>query len=495
MTNPDHIVNKLWNYCSVLRDDGLSYGDYVEQLTFLLYLKMAYERTQSPWNQESNIPEGYDWPSLTSKDGMELDRHYRDLLDHLGTHNGMLGIIFRKAQNRIQDPAKLRRLIVDLIDTENWLSLDADVKGDAYEGLLEKNAQDTKGGAGQYFTPRPVIEAMCQVMDPRPGMTISDPACGTGGFLLAAYNHIVENNPNMDRDEKEHLRFHALKGVELVDSVTRLCAMNLSLHGIGNEEFVPVRTDDSLRAHPGEYYDMVLANPPFGTKSSVKIVTTDGETAKQDLTVERDDFWTSTSNKQLMFLQHIVSTLKVGGTAAVVLPDNVLFEGGSGETIRRKLMQDCNLHTVLRLPTGLFYAQGVKANVIFFPKGAASKDAHTKRVWFYDLRTNKKFTLKQRPLTIKDLEEFISLYKRDDMESREATWSEEEKEGRWRSYSLDDILARDKASLDIFWLNDDNLIDLENLPSPTEIASEIVSNLEEALTLMKKLEESLQGDE
>ena len=491
MSNTQELVKKLWNYCSILRDDGLSYGDYVEQLTLLLYLKMAHERTLPPWNQESNVPDSYDWPSLTSKDGLELDRHYRDLLEHLGTHNGMIGIIFRKAQNRIQDPAKLRRLIVDLIDTENWISLDADVKGDAYEGLLEKNAQDTKGGAGQYFTPRPLIETMCRVMDPQPGMTISDPACGTGGFLLAAYNHIVENNPNMDRDEKEHLRFHALKGVELVDSVTRLCAMNLSLHGIGNEEFVPVRTDDSLRAHPGEYFDMVLANPPFGTKSAVTIITGGGETAKQDLTVERDDFWTSTSNKQLMFLQHIVSTLKVNGSAAVVLPDNVLFESGSGETVRRKLMQDCNLHTIIRLPTGLFYAQGVKANVLFFTKGAASADAHTKRVWFYDLRTNKKFTLKQRPLTIKDLEEFISLYKRDDISNREATWSEVNEEGRWRSYSLEEILSRDNAGLDIFWLKDDKLIDLDNLSDPDVIADEIVTNLEEVLSLMNELRQSL----
>jgi type I restriction enzyme M protein len=491
MSDTTNLINKLWNYCNVLRDDGLSYGDYVEQLTFLLYLKMAHERTQPPWDQESTVPDGFDWPSLLSKDGLELASHYRDLLEHLGTHDGMIGIIFRKAQNRIQDPAKLRRLIVDLIDTENWLSLDADVKGDAYEGLLQKNAQDSKGGAGQYFTPRPVIEAMCRVMDPKPGMTISDPACGTGGFLLAAYNHVVENNPNMDRDEKEHLRFHALKGVELVDSVTRLCAMNLSLHGIGNEEFAPVRTDDSLRAHPGEYYDMVLANPPFGTKSAVKIITAGGETGKQDLTVERDDFWTSTSNKQLMFLQHIVSTLKVNGAAAVVLPDNVLFEGGSGETIRRKLMQECNLHTIVRLPTGLFYAQGVKANVIFFTKGSASANAHTKRVWFYDLRTNKKFTLKQRPLTIKDLEEFISLYKRDDINNREATWSEDNEEGRWRSYLLEDILARDKASLDILWLKDDNIIDMDNLPDPDVIADEIVTNLEEALSLMNELRQSL----
>jgi type I restriction enzyme M protein len=489
MTKTNALITKLWNYCNVLRDAGLSTGDYVEQLTFLLYLKMSHERTLPPWNQESTVPEGYDWPSLTSKDGLELDRHYRDLLDHLGTHEGMLGIIFRKAQNRISDPAYLRRLIVDLIGTENWLLLDGDVKGDAYEGLLEKNAMDSSGssGAGQYFTPRPVIQAICRVMDPKPGMMISDPACGTGGFLLAAYNYIVENNPHMNRDEKEHLRFHALKGVELVASVTRLCAMNLSLHGIGNEEFVPVQTDDSLRSHPGEYYDMVLANPPFGIKSSVSIITSKGEIDKQDLTIERDDFWTSTSNKQLMFLQHIFSTLKVGGSAAVVLPDNVLKVGGSGEVVRRKLMNTCNLHTIVRLPTGLFYAQGVRANILFFTKGAPSKNAHTKLTWYYDLRTNKKFTLKQKPLTIKDLEEFISLYSRDDMNLRKATWSDENKDGRWRPYSLEEILARDNSSLDIFWLRDDERIDLENLPDPDVILNDIIANLEFALSLMNEL--------
>ena len=491
MTSAKQLIRKLWNYCNILRDDGLSYGDYVEQLTFLLYLKMSHERTQPPWNQNSDIPIGYGWASLVNKDGLELDRHYKGTLEYLGTQDGMVGIIFRKAQNRIQDPAKLRRLIVDLIGNETWLSLDSDVKGDAYEGLLEKNAQDTKGGAGQYFTPRPVIDAICKVMNPKPGMTISDPACGTGGFLLAAFNHIVENNPHMNRDEKKHLRFHALRGVELVDSVTRLCAMNLNLHGIGNEEYIPVRTDDSLRGHPGEYYDMVLANPPFGTKSSVKIITAGGKTDKQDLTIERDDFWTSTSNKQLMFLQHIVSTLKVNGSAAVVLPDNILFEGGSAEIVRRKLLQECNLHTILRLPTGLFYAQGVKANVLFFTKGVASGNAHTEKVWFYDLRTNKKFTLKQRPLTLSDLNEFITLYLRDNMNKRKATWSIDNLEGRWRSYSLEEIIAKDKANLDIFWMKDDEHIDLTNLQKPDILATEITTSLKKAMSLMNELKKAL----
>ena len=493
MTDAGVLVQKLWNFCSVLRDDGLSYGDYVEQLTFLLYLKMDYERTQPPYNQEGVAPSGFDWSSLLDKAGMELDSHYRELLEHLGTQSGMLGVIFRKAQNRISDPAKLRRIIIDLIGSEQWLSLDADVKGDAYEGLLEKNAQDSKSGAGQYFTPRPIIKMMCEVMDPKPGMVISDPACGTGGFLLAAYNYIIANNPNMDRDQKEHLRFNALKGVELVDSVTRLCAMNLSLHGIGNDVHVPVRTADSLSSHPGEYYDMVLANPPFGTKSSVKIITAGGEIATQDLTVERDDFWTSTSNKQLMFLQHIVSILRVGGKAAVVLPDNVLFDGGAGETIRKKLMQDCDLHTILRLPTGLFYAPGVKSNILFFTKGEASADAKTSKIWIYDLRTNMSFTPKQRPLKRSDLDEFVELYCRDDFSKRADTWSPENEDGRWRSYTLDYVLGRDNSTLTMTWIKRDGLIDYDNLPEPIEIVGSIESDLKQLTTIIGSLVSNLES--
>jgi type I restriction enzyme M protein len=298
------LVQRLWNYCNVLRDDGLSYGDYLEQLTYLLFLKMAHEQTQPPWRRPSPIPEGFDWPSLTSKDGDALEVHYRHILETLGRRDGMLGVVFRKAQNKIQDPAKLRRLIADLIDRERWRDLDADVKGDAYEGLLEKNAQDTKGGAGQYFTPRPLIQAIVDVMRPAPGETICDPACGTGGFLLAAHDHVAGHYP-LDRDEKRHLRLDALRGVELVDGVARLCAMNPMLHGVGPtaaEGEPPVRRDDSLIANPGDRFDVVLTNPPFGKKSSVLYVTAEGEQERENLTVVRDDFWASTGNKQLNFV-------------------------------------------------------------------------------------------------------------------------------------------------------------------------------------------------
>ena len=427
MTNhSQQIVQKLWNYCNVLRDDGLSYGDYVEQLTYLLFLKMVHEQTQAPWKRKSIIPAGYDWPSLLSKDGDALEAHYRHILEDLGKKKGMLGIIFRKAQNKVQDPAKLRRLIVDLIDHEQWMVLDADVKGDAYEGLLEKNAQDTKGGAGQYFTPRPLIQAIVDVIRPTPGETICDPACGTGGFLLAAHDYIARHYPNLDKDQKRHLKLEALHGVEIVDNVTRLCSMNLLLHGIGpssDEASPPVATDDNLRADPGTRFDLVLTNPPFGKKSSVLVVNEEGEKEKQALTVVRDDFWASTSNKQLNFVQHVKTLLKINGRAAIVVPDNVLFEGGAGETVRRKLLHECEVHTLLRLPTGIFYSQGVKANVLFFDRKPASETPWTKTLWIYDLRTNQRFTLKTNPLKRSDLDDFMACYNPANRHKRKATWS------------------------------------------------------------------------
>jgi type I restriction enzyme M protein len=495
--NSQQIVQKLWNYCNVLRDDGLSYGDYVEQLTLLLFLKMAHERTLPPWNQESAIPTGHDWASLRRKSGDELEVHYRHTLEELGKKPGMLGIIFRKAQNKIQDPAKLQRLIVDLIDREQWMSLEADVKGDAYEGLLEKNAQDTKGGAGQYFTPRALIQAIVDVIRPQPGETICDPACGTGGFLLAAYDYIARHFLNLDRDEKHHLQLKALRGVELVDAVSRLCAMNLLLHGIGpttsDLEEPPVRTADSLAADPGQRYRVVLTNPPFGKKSSVMVVNEEGEQERQSLTVVRQDFWTSTTNKQLNFVQHVKTILEIHGRAAVVVPDNVLFEGGAGETVRRKLLQECDVHTLLRLPTGIFYAQGVKANVLFFDRKPASETPWTKRLWIYDLRTNQHFTLKTRPLKKADLDEFVACYRPENRHDRQATWSEETPNGRWRSYSYDELIQRDKTSLDIFWLRDESLEASDNLPDPDVIAAEIIEDLQAALEQFAAINADLAG--
>lgn len=493
--NASTLVQKLWNYCNVLRHDGMSYGDYVEQLTYLLFLKMADERAQPPYKQASIIPAAYAWPSLLSKDGDELFDHYRHCLEALGQLKGTLGLIFGKAQNKFQDPAKLRRLVVDLIDAENWTALGVDVKGDAYEGLLEKNAQDTKSGAGQYFTPRALIQAMVDCIAPKAGETVCDPACGTGGFLFAAFNHVVAREPNLTREQKRFLKEEAFTGYELVQATARVCAMNLLLHGIGSEKSVPVKVTDALAADPGARYDVVLANPPFGKKSSTVIVGEDGRATSEKDIIERDDFWATTSNKQLNFVQYIKTLLKIHGRAAVVLPDNVLFEGGAGETIRRKLLHECELHTLLRLPTGLFYAQGVKANVLFFDKKPASETPWTKKLWIYDLRTNKHFTLKTNPLKREDLDEFVALYHPANRQVRQATWSAESPEGRWRAYDYAELVARDKASLDIFWLKDESLADSDNLPPPDVIAQEIVEDLEAALEQFRLIAEDLKAGE
>ena len=486
------LVAKLWNYCNLLRDDGLSYGDYVEQLTYLLFLKMAHERTQAPFNEESKIPAGYDWPSLLEKDGPDLEAHYTVLLNELGKQPGLLGLIFRKSQNRIQDPAKLKRLIVDLIDAETWTGVDADVKGDAYEGLLEKNAADVKTGAGQYFTPRALIQAMVDCAQPRPGEKIADPACGTGGFLLAAHEYISENY-DLDRDEKHALREHTFAGIEIVDNTARLCAMNLFLHGIGGtapDTEPPIDVRDSLLAEPAEKVDLVLANPPFGRKSSVTIAGEDGRESREAQTVARQDFWATTANKQLNFVQHIRSMLKIAGRAAMVVPDNVLFEGGAGETIRRRLLDDCNTHTLLRLPTGIFYAQGVKANVIFFERKAASSEPATKELWVYDFRTNQHFTLKTRQMSRDDLEPFVQAYKPGEpLSAREET----EQFKRW-SYEV--LAERDGLNLDIWAdVKDQSLTDAESLPAPEVIAEEIVEHLSSALEQFEAVAGELRGEQ
>jgi len=431
------------------------------------------------------VPKGCRWSDLAAPqmEGARLEEKYRDILKKLGESGGMLGLVYRKAQNKIQNPALLRRLIVELIGAEDWSSKASDVKGDAYEGLLEKNAQDVKGGAGQYFTPRALIQAIVECIDPRPGEVVCDPACGTGGFLLAVHDHISHRYP-LDRDQKKHLRFDALRGVELVDGVSRLCAMNLCLHGVGpddDEREPPIQTSDSLRNPPGHHVDVVVTNPPFGKQSSITVVNEEGETDRQTSTYNRPDFWTTTSNKQLNFVQHVRSMLRIGGRAALVLPDNVLFEGGAGEIVRRKLLHECDVHTLLRLPTGIFYAQGVKANVLFLERRAGSEKPWTKELWIHDLRTNQHFTLKTNPLKRADLDEFVSCYKPGARHERVATWSAENPGGRFRRYGYDEIAARDKFSLDITWLRDESLEDSASLPAPSVIAREIVDDLRSAL--------------
>jgi type I restriction enzyme M protein len=477
------IVQRLWNYCNVLRDDGVSYGDYVEQLTYLLFLKMADEQSKPPFNKPSAIPKGLDWKSLLEKDGDALEVHYRHILESLGKGKGLLGVIFRKSQNKIQDPAKLKRLI-ELINGEVWVGLDIDVKGDIYEGLLQKNAEDTKSGAGQYFTPRPLIKAMVQVIKPEPGNTICDPACGTGGFLLAAHDYI-SGNYKLDKDQKKFLKYETFKGWDIVDNVARLCMMNLYLHGIGGDDS-PVQVGDALVSDPGERFNIVLTNPPFGKKSSITIVNGEGKADKESLTYERQDFWATTSNKQLNFLQHVKTLLEINGKAAIVVPDNVLFEGGAGETVRRKLLTECDVHTLLRLPTGIFYAQGVKANVLFFDRKPASEKAWTDKLWIYDLRTNKHFTLKESTLKLDDLDEFVKCYNTKNRRDRKET-------ERFKAFSYDEVMQRDKASMDIFWLKDETLEDSENLPDPDVIAQDIKENLETALEQFAEIFEGLKG--
>jgi len=474
------IVQRLWNYCNVLRDDGVSYGDYVEQLTYLLFLKMADEQTKPPFNKPSTIPKGLDWESLLKKDGDALEVHYRHILESLGKEKGMLGVIFRKSQNKIQDPAKLKRLI-ELINDETWVGLDIDVKGDIYEGLLQKNAEDVKGGAGQYFTPRPLIKAMVEVIRPEPGMAICDPACGTGGFLFTAHDYLSKYP--LDKEQKKFLKFNTFKGKDIVDGVARLCVMNLYLHGIGGDES-PIEVGDSLISDPGERFDIVLTNPPFGKKSSITIVNGEGKADKETLVYERQDFWATTSNKQLNFLQHVKTITKINGKVGIVVPDNVLFEGGAGETVRRKLLAECDVHTLLRLPTGVFYAQGVKANVLFFDRKPASEKPWTEKLWIYDLRTNQHFTLKTNPLRYEDLKDFISCYHPENRRDRRET-------ERFKAFTYDELMQRDKVSLDIFWLKDESLEDSENLPPPDIIAREIADNLESALEQFNSVFEEL----
>jgi type I restriction enzyme M protein len=490
-TNASSIVSKVWAFCQTLRDDGVGYGDYLEQLTYLLFLKMADEYTKPPHNRTMPIPSEFAWETLISKSGSELELHYNIMLRELAKEKGILGQIFVKSQNKIQDPAKLYKLIA-LINAENWILMGVKDKGDIYEGILEKNAEDTKSGAGQYFTPRPLIKAMVECLKPEPMKTIADPACGTGGFFLAAYDWIVDNR-NLDKEAAKFLKYETFFGNEIVASTRRLALMNLFLHNIGDidsDNFIS--PNDSLITTSGTKFDYILANPPFGKKSSMTFTNEAGEQEKEDLTYNRQDFWVTTSNKQLNFVQHIRTMLKTTGQAAVVLPDNVLFEGGVGETVRKKLLETTDLHTILRLPTGIFYANGVKANVLFFDGKPSSKDPWTKEVWVYDYRTNVHHTLKKNPLKLSDLKDFIDLYKTDNKAKRKETYNAETNpEGRWRKFGYDEIIARDKTSLDITWLKDKSLADLDNLPDPDELALDIVENIEAGLESFRAIIASL----
>jgi len=491
MNNPNTgIVGKVWSFCNTLRDDGVGYGDYLEQLTYLLFLKMADEYSKPPHNKKLPIPKEYSWDTLTEPKGAALEAHYTILLRALGNEKGILGQIFTKSQNKIQDPAKLSKLI-DLIDNEKWVLMGVKDKGDIYEGLLEKNAEDTKSGAGQYFTPRSLIQVMVECVRPQPKKTIADPACGTGGFFLAAYDYLVENY-ELDKSDLKFLKYDTFFGNEIVAGTRRLALMNLFLHNIGDIDSANfISPADALISAAPSTYDYILANPPFGKKSSQTFTNEEGEQEKEDLTYNRQDFWATTSNKQLNFVQHIRTMLKTTGIAAVVVPDNVLFEGGAGETVRKKLLEVTDLHTILRLPTGIFYAQGVKANVIFFDNKPAGKESWTKEIWIYDYRTNVHHTLKRNQLSLEDLRDFITCYNPKNRHKRKETWSEANPDGRWRKYSIEEITSRDKTSLDITWLKDKSLADLDNLPDPDVLAGEIIENLEAGLESFRTIMESL----
>ena len=491
--NNSAIVTKVWSFCNTLRDDGVGYGDYLEQLTYLLFLKMADEYTKPPHNRSMPIPKAYTWESLVDQKGAELETHYNILLRELGKEKGILGQIFTKSQNKIQDPAKLSK-IIKMIDNEQWLMMGVKDKGDIYEGLLEKNAEDTKSGAGQYFTPRTLIKAMVECINPQPMKTIADPACGTGGFFLASYDYMVEKHP-LDKEEREFLKYKTFYGNEIVASTRRLALMNLFLHNIGDidsDNFISPA--DALIADTGVRFDYVLANPPFGKKSSQTFTNEAGEQEKEDLTYNRQDFWATTSNKQLNFLQHIRSILKTTGQAAVVLPDNVLFEGGAGETVRKKLLDTTDVHTILRLPTGIFYAHGVKANVVFFDNKPSSKNPWSKEIWVYDYRTNVHHTLKKNPLKLENLRDFINCYNSGNRHKRTETYHPDTNpEGRWREFTYGEILARDKTNLDISWLKDKSLADLDNLPDPDVLAEVIIENLEAGLENFRQIVVALNG--
>ena len=489
--NSHSIVSKVWSFCNTLRDDGVGYGDYLEQLTYLLFLKMADEYSKPPHNKKLSIPKQYVWETLTALNGAELEVHYTNLLRELGRQKGILGQIFTKSQNKIQDPAKLSK-IIDMINKENWVMMGVKDKGEIYEGLLEKNAEDTKSGAGQYFTPRALIRAMVECIQPEPQKTIADPACGTGGFFLAAYDYL-EKNYDLDKAQRKFLKYNTFFGNEIVASTRRLALMNLFLHNIGDidsDNFIS--SADALVSSTSTTYDYVLANPPFGKKSSQTFTNEEGEQEKEDLTYNRQDFWATTSNKQLNFVQHIRTMLKTTGLAAVVVPDNVLFEGGAGETVRKKLLETTDLHTILRLPTGIFYAQGVKANVIFFDNKPAGKDIRTKEIWIYDYRTNIHHTLKKNTLKIEDLKDFIACFNPKNRHKRKETFNKDTNpDGRWRKFSIDEITSRDKTSLDITWIKDKSLADLDNLPDPDVIAAEIIENLEAGLESFREVMSSL----
>lgn len=464
MTNAE-IVSKLWNLCNVLRDDGITYHQYVTELTYILFLKMAKET-----GAEKNIPENYRWDALRIMEGMELKRFYEELLRELGENcTGRVQEIYQGARSNIEEPANLKKIITN-IDELDWYSAKEEGLGNLYEGLLEKNANEKKSGAGQYFTPRVLIDVMTELIAPQPGERCNDPACGTFGFMIAADRYVKKHtNDWMDltEEEAEFEQKEAFTGAELVHETHRLALMNAMLHDIEGKIYLCDTLSNQGKVLNG--FDVVLTNPPFGTKKG-------GERAN------RDDFTYQTSNKQLNFLQHIYRSLKPDGKAraAVVLPDNVLFADGEGERIRADLMDKCNLHTILRLPTGIFYAQGVKTNVLFFTRGKTDQH-NTKEVWFYDLRTNMPSLGKTNPLKREHFQDFMAAYTAEDRRAVE--------DERWNVFTREEL----GNSLDKGLIRDESVLDYEDLPDPIESGEECIAQLEEAVDLLKSVVKELKS--
>lgn len=464
------LIKKVGDIANVMAAAGVGFTDYITQLTYILFLKMDEEKEEM--GLSSSIPDGYKWKDLVDLNGTDLIEKYEEILKELAKEDGLIGTIFTKASNKIDSPVKLAK-IIDMVRGENWYMMEGDLKGAIYESILEKNGQDKKSGAGQYFTPRSLIKAMVDVTDPKITETVADPACGTGGFLLAAYDHMKGQSKEISK--QNFLKNSAFFGADNTPLVVTLASMNLYLHDIGTNKS-PIVCQDSLLDTSDRMFDVILANPPFGTRPQGSV----------EVYANRPEF-VKTSDNQVNFLQHIMSIVKTGGRVAVVLPDNVLTDGNATAKVREKLLKEFNLHTILRLPTGIFYAQGVKTNVLFFEKGKSTED-----IWVYDYRTGIKHTLVQKPLTRENLDDFVDCYCSGHMQDRVPTYSVNNPNGRWRKFSKEEVYARDQLKLDFKWIvseEDDDRTLAEMIAQIKEEATSIASAVAELEKLIGEVKE------
>ena len=464
MKTESTLIKKVGDIANVMAAAGVGFTDYITQLTYILFLKMDEEKEEM--GLESTIPDGYKWKDLITKHGTDLIDKYEEILKELAKEDGLIGTIFTKASNKIDSPVKLAK-IIEMVKSENWYMMEGDLKGAIYESILEKNGQDKKSGAGQYFTPRALIKAIVDVTDPKITETVADPACGTAGFLLAAYEHM--KNQSKDIAKQKFLKNNAFFGADNTPLVVTLASMNLYLHDIGTHSS-PIVCQDSLLDTSDRMFDVILANPPFGTRPQ----------GSGEVSSVRNDF-IKTSDNQVNFLQHIMSIVKTGGRVAVVLPDNVLTDGNATAKVRQKLLKEFNLHTILRLPTGIFYANGVKTNVLFFEKGKPTED-----IWVYDYRTGVKHTLVQKPLTREHLDDFVECYCSSHIQDRIPTYSAENPNGRWRKFTKDEVYSRDQLKLDFKWIVSEEDDDRTLAEIITQIKEESV-NIANAVAELEKL--------